>query len=95
MSRDIALLLVGAAIAIASSIVTAIVQHRLSLRAERIKRKWEKEERESQEMKKRLAEGAQVQRKLVDRKIENEISSLGLFRKEAGDPENIEDKEKD
>ncbi len=38
IDRDVALLLIGAAIALVSSIVTALVQHFLSLRADRIKR---------------------------------------------------------
>jgi len=38
IDRDVALLLIGAAIALVSSIVTALVQHSLSLRADRVKR---------------------------------------------------------
>lgn len=61
MSRDIALLLIGASIALVSSITTALVQHFLHLRVERIKRAQEKEEREAQESKQRLSEGTEVQ----------------------------------
>jgi len=45
MDRELALLLIGAAIALVSSIVLVIVQH-LSLRADKIKRKRDNEQKE-------------------------------------------------
>ena len=38
IDREVALLLIGAAIALASGLIAALVQHLLSLRADRIKR---------------------------------------------------------
>ena len=47
MSRDLNLILIGAVIALTSSIVTALVQHLLALRAEKLKRKWDDERKQS------------------------------------------------
>ncbi len=60
MSRDIFLLLIGAAIALGSSIATALLQHFLSLRAERKKKEWEKAENEAQEFVRKLSEGSEI-----------------------------------
>lgn len=47
MSRDVNLILIGAVIAVTSSLVTALVQHLLALRAEKLKRKWDDERKQS------------------------------------------------
>ena len=52
IDREVALLL-GVAIALVSSIVTILVQHLLSLKAERIKREWDKKEKEAEELRRR------------------------------------------
>lgn len=74
MSRDFTLLLMGATIALVSGLITALVQHRLSLRRERFKRDWEKEDRNEQEHRIRLLENTQldlgnVKRKLMEREL--------------------------
>lgn len=81
MSHDIVLLLIGAAIALGSSVITALAQHLLSLRAEKIKRRWEKEEIEAQEFRKGMLEGARVQDELVRRKIKGDFTGGALFRR--------------
>jgi hypothetical protein len=57
MSQDLFLLLVGAGIGLVSSLVGIFVQHSLSLRAERKKRDWEREDREAEERRKQLLLG--------------------------------------
>ena len=47
IDRDVALLLIGAAIALASGLIAALVQHLLSLRADRIKRERDRVEKQS------------------------------------------------
>lgn len=69
MSRDIILLLAGAGIALVSSLVTALVQHLLSIRAEKIKRMWEKQEKSSEELRNRLTEGTNIQLSSVKRRL--------------------------
>lgn len=69
MNRDVILLLAGAAIALVSSIITSVTQHLLSLRIEKMKRIWEKREKESQELRQRLTEGSQIQMGAVERKL--------------------------
>jgi len=39
IERDVALLLIGAAVGLVGSLVGALVQHRLSLRADEVKRR--------------------------------------------------------
>src|SRR5262249_36564314 len=46
MSREIILILLGALIALTSSIATALVQHFLTLRADKLKRKWDADQKE-------------------------------------------------
>ena len=48
ISRDTSLVIIGAGIALVSSIVTAFVQHLLFLRADKLKRKWDQNRRESE-----------------------------------------------
>lgn len=85
MDRDILLLLVGATIALVSSILTALAQHFLSLRAERIKRTWEKEEDKSQELRKSLTEGTRLPLNEVKRKVLSErIDEIGSALKNVG-----------
>jgi hypothetical protein len=62
MSRDFTLLLMGATIALVSGLITALVQHRLSLKRERVKRDWEKKDREAQERRISLLENTQLER---------------------------------
>ena len=50
-------LLLGAGIGLLSAIVGAVVQHLLALRAEQKKREWDREERESRELRQTLAPG--------------------------------------
>lgn len=74
MSRDFTLLLMGATIALVSGLITALVQHRLSLKRERVKRDWEKEDREAQERRISLLENTQfelggVKRSLLERQM--------------------------
>jgi hypothetical protein len=57
IDRDVTLLLIGAAISLMSGLIGALVQHFLSLRADRIKREREKKEEEAEERKKNLLLG--------------------------------------
>lgn len=65
INRDVALLLLGAGIALVSSITTALVQHFLSIRIEKIKRDLERGEKESQEIRTRLTAGGEVHGDLI------------------------------
>jgi len=69
MTRDIALLLIGAGIALISSIITAFLQHWLLLRVERTKKKMERIERESQELRSKITEGSQFHLTSVSKKV--------------------------
>lgn len=65
-------MLIGAGIALISSLVTALAQHFLSLRADRIKKTTEKTEKEAEELRKHLMEGVgsefrQLAKQLSDR----------------------------
>lgn len=77
MNRDILLLFVGAGIALMSSLVTALVQHLLSIRIEKIKKALEKREKEDQELKGRLIEGAQVYSDFARKSVLAELEKEG------------------
>ena len=62
IDRDVALLLIGA-VALVSSLVAALVQHFLSLRADRIKREGDGQEREAAEADDLLDRAIEVVRK--------------------------------
>ena len=51
MNREVILLVVGAGIALASSLITALVQHALYLRADRVKRARDEDQRRAETMK--------------------------------------------
>jgi hypothetical protein len=57
MDRDFALLIAGGAIALISSVVTALLQHHLSLRADRIRRDREQEEERAEKLRDKLVVG--------------------------------------
>ena len=58
MDKEVILLLVGAGIALVSSLVTALVQHVLQLRTDRVKRTRDEDERVAKTMKKLLKKRA-------------------------------------
>ena len=60
MDRDIALLLVGAGIALVSAIVTAILAHWLALRADKARRERDAEEKQSEYIRQQLLAGLDV-----------------------------------
>ncbi|MFQ5855821.1 MAG: hypothetical protein ACE5LU_09290 [Anaerolineae bacterium] len=57
---EVALLLSGAAIALASSLITAWLQHHLSLRAEETRMELQREKEEAEERRRNLLEGVQI-----------------------------------
>lgn len=69
IDRDVALLLIGASIALVSGVVMAFVQHWLSLRADRIKRERERELRESEKLRRHLSEGIGFQLSEINRQL--------------------------
>jgi len=74
MDRDILLLLVGASIALVSSLLTALIQHILSLRADQVRRERDREDRKVEELRKALSDGtrpglSEVRDKIAQRKL--------------------------
>lgn len=69
IEREVVYILIGAGIALVSSIVTALVQHFLSLRADRIKRVRERELRESEKLRRHLSEGIGFQLSEINRQL--------------------------
>ena len=72
MSNEMWLLLIGAGIGLVSSIIGAVVQHLLSLRAERKKREWDRQE----ELRRTLAPSARVELSGRDMEVEQFDYSL-------------------
>ena len=60
VSEELALLLIGAGIALVSGVIGAFLQHCLSLKADRIKRDRDREEREAKERRQVLLQGART-----------------------------------
>src|SRR5215510_7886009 len=75
MGRDIFLLLLGAGIAVISSLLTALVQHFLSLKREKFKKDLEKREIEAREFKNKLLSGAEIHADVVKKFLEEDIKN--------------------
>jgi hypothetical protein len=57
IDRDVALLLIGAAFGVVSAIIGSLAQHSLSLRADKVRRKRDREEREAEKRRNSLSRG--------------------------------------
>lgn len=79
MGRDLVLILTGAGIAMGSSLITAVTQHFLGLRAERIRRQMENEERANQEIRNRLLEGTDIHLAALKDQVSSESEWKKLF----------------
>jgi hypothetical protein len=86
IDREVALLL-GVAIALVSSIVTVLVQHLLSLRAERIKRERDKKEKEAEELRKPLLGDIAFPAQTVEIEDEEATTPKELIEEAVGEPE--------
>jgi predicted GTPase len=93
MSHEILLLLIGAGIALVSSIVTALVQHLLNLRAEKIKKRWEKEAAQSQALQSSLTEGVQIHLDSIKEKLRSDLKASmdNGFHKLSGEIRRVEE----
>ena len=86
IDREVALLL-GVAIALVSSIVTVLVQHLLSLRAERIEREQDKKEKEAEELRKPLLGDIAFRAQTVEIKDKEGTIPKELIEEAVGEPE--------
>jgi hypothetical protein len=86
IDREVALLL-GVAIALVSSIVTVLVQHLLSLRAERIKREQDKKEKEAGELRKPLLGDIAFRAQMVEVENGEATAPKELIEEAVGEPE--------
>jgi hypothetical protein len=75
MGRDLALLLAGAAVALSSSLITVLLQHVLALRAEKIKRRLDEEEKAAERSRARLSEGTDIHRALIEKRLTDSIGT--------------------
>jgi len=73
IDREIVLLLIGAGIALFSSLITAIVQHFLSLRVDRVKRERDQQAQRAIDTKQSLASGKTLSQ------LEEEINKITTF----------------
>ena len=91
MTEGLFLLLVGAGIGLVSGLVGAWVQHSLSLREDRIRRRRDREEREERELREKLIQGIEHMElrmhfveEMMDRVLQSEKRQLSRSERQEG-----------